>query len=138
MKPSLVTLSIVTGIILVAIVVGRSNTIQDSLLLADGYEVLVENPQKVLVAQPDSEVAVDFQFKNISDKTIRIVGLNTGCGCTVAQNIPCSIVPHKTENVRLLVSTLGDKSGEAIHLYPEYYLSRPSRKMKLSIQVDIK
>ncbi len=80
MKPTLVTLSIVTGIILVAIVIGRSKTIQDSLLLADGYEVLVENPQKVLVAKPDSEVAVDFQFKNISDKTIRIVGLNTGCG----------------------------------------------------------
>ncbi len=45
MKTTSISLCTIVGIILAAIAIGRSKSVQDSLSLADGYEVLVEHPK---------------------------------------------------------------------------------------------
>lgn len=79
-----------------AVLLGRSQTLQDLFAKSDGFLITVDDPSRSLEIQPDNEVPVAFLFRNHAVYPVTIVGMETGCGCLVASNVPVTISPGES------------------------------------------
>ena len=116
---------------------GRSSLMQHWLARSDGFVVVVEESTRVLSANTGETVPVEFRITNVTSASLEVLGIKTGCGCTSAKPIPCTIAPHSTETVTLTVSMQNRPSGDTFEMSPELYLDRPARKFGMSIQVNV-
>ncbi len=107
---------------------GRSSLMQHWLARSDGFVVVVEESTRVLSAKSGETVPVDFRLTNVTSEPVEVLGIRTGCGCTTAQPIPCTIAAHSTQTVTLTVSMQNRSPGEPFEMSPELYLDRPARK----------
>ncbi len=120
-----------------AVALGRSSLMQHWLARSDGFVVVVEEPSRVLSAKTGDTVPVEFRLTNVTSEPVEVLGVRTGCGCTSAQPIPCTIAAHSTEVITLTVSMKNRSPGEPFEMSPELYIDRPARKFGMSIQVNV-
>ncbi len=120
-----------------AVAFGRSSLMQHWLARSDGFVVVVEEPERVLSAKTGDTVPVEFRLTNVTSEPVEVLGIKTGCGCTSAKPVPCTIAAHSTETVTLTVSMQGRGSGDTFEMSPELYLDRPARKFGMSIRVNV-
>ncbi len=116
---------------------GRSSLMQHWLARSDGFVIVVEEPVRVLCAKTGESVPVDFRLTNVTSEPVEVLGIKTGCGCTSAKPVPCTIAAHSTETVTLTVSMQGRGSGDTFEMSPVLYLDRPARKFGMSIRVNV-
>ena len=136
-KSPIPILAVIFVALATAVALGRSQTMQHWLARSDGFVIVVDEPERVLSAKTGDTVPVDFRLTNVTSEPVEVLGIKTGCGCTSAKPIPCTIAPHSTEMVTLTVSMKNRSPGEPFEMSPELYLDRPARKFGMSIQVNV-
>lgn len=82
----------------------------------------------------NSEVTYDFEFKNTSRETIRILNLTTTCGCTVA-DYPKEVKSGEVAKIKAKYT-----SGSSLGVFKKYitvFTSGKEEFIKLTIQGQI-
>jgi hypothetical protein len=102
----------------------------------DQQPIVVNNSDRRVVTVADSRdaVAVSFQLENRSTKPIRVLGVNTGCGCATVEKIPFAIPAGKVEHLKL--SIVPRENRTAYELTPEVLVDVPTRPIMLSVTVQ--
>jgi hypothetical protein len=72
----------------------------------------------------DTKTEVSFVLTNLTSRPIKIVGSSTTCSCTIAENLPMTIVPHGSASVNVAVS-IGQELG-AVRQDVEFYTDCPN------------
>jgi hypothetical protein len=119
------------------VVIGRSSLIQHWIAQSDGFVVVVDEPQRELSVGAGATVPLDFRLTSVTSQPVEVLGIKTGCGCTSAEPVPCTIAGHSTQTVRLTISMRGQSEGAAFELSPELYLDRPARKVEMLIRLSV-
>jgi hypothetical protein len=62
-------------------------------------------------------LAHEFTFKNSTDKTLNITGLNTSCGCTVSETTRKTLAPGESTQVKVQFNSKGYKGKAQQFVY---------------------
>ncbi|MGB7068315.1 MAG: DUF1573 domain-containing protein [Pyrinomonadaceae bacterium] len=60
------------------------------------------SPKATFQARVGDTVTAEFTIKNVSDQSLRLLGANTSCGCTVvATKFPTELSPGESTNLKV-------------------------------------
>jgi len=83
----------------------RFGSLRNGLQYLRGHRLLVDSPAAQLGIVNSGEVRdVIFHITNHTEKSVRILGCETGCQCMVSRGLPVAIGPGETAEVVITVS----------------------------------
>ena len=110
---------------------------QHWLARSDGFVIVVDEPSRVLSAKVGAIVPIVFEVTNVTNTPVKVVGVQTGCGCTSASPIPCTIQAHESQKLSLTLNLGGQTEGDEFILEPVIYVDRPARRVPMFVRVAI-
>ena len=75
----------------------RFGSLRNGLLYLRGHRLLVDPPAaQIGIVNNGESRDVLFRITNHTEKTIRILGCETGCSCMISRGLPVTISPGET------------------------------------------
>jgi hypothetical protein len=111
----------------------------NNCLAAMRGEALVVVPAVVdlgSVSEQTSKVAT-FQVRNLTGKSISILGASTSCGCVATGDFPVGLGPYETKELALQVSPGRPRDGSRFSDSVAYYTSASSAPFTVLIVADV-
>ncbi|MBA3313276.1 MAG: DUF1573 domain-containing protein [Planctomycetaceae bacterium] len=127
------------AVVLVTIGAGlyASGSLTRLLARSEGYVIVVEEPTREFTARPDEVLTASFDVTNVLPEPVKIVGVETGCGCTSVEPIPATLAAGETLPLRFTFDMHGGKAGTVFRLDPTIFVDRASPPNRLSVRIRL-
>ncbi len=98
-----------------------------ALIRSRGAGFTVDQSEKTVeVATSGSIVATSFRFLNRSGRSVKIVGADSSCACTLVSNLPATVRDNSAYDLAVTIDTSDKKNGdkETITVITDHKVSR--------------
>lgn len=112
--------------------------VNDLLRRYEGYSLFAVNSRQTVRASKPGDIAnATFRLRNVSDATVTVYGMQSGCGCIRSESIPWRVEAGGSKDFQFDIHSQGHPAGTTAIYEVRLFIDAPSPPVVLTIELCV-